>query len=221
MFTFRINGLPHPLWQIVSGFRIWSLTRRFNHADKAWRDACTALEVSQIQVMGAKLRALDFKKKLGKRGRFLTLKWIWLSPNVAFGTLSHNEMITYTHTTIRKLSARRRDRLYQLCFSNGMMRELVRDNEANVSVVLALDSGTIIGWSFLRRGIIGCYVEPTYRRGGIGKSLVNRLRTGTRKNATVSLHNHAARRFYGKLGAAYDTSHPLNGEWILNGKLAI
>jgi hypothetical protein len=98
MFTFRVDGLDYAHWKIVSGFRIWAATHRFNRADRAWKDACTALEVSQLQVMGAKLRAYDFTKKHNE----------WKA-----GKISDTEMEkVLIEARIRDLNSRRNDSIY-------------------------------------------------------------------------------------------------------------
>jgi GNAT superfamily N-acetyltransferase len=99
-----------------------------------------------------------------------------------------------------------------------MMRELINENKANVGVVLAREGTYIVGWSFIAGPCIGCYVDPMYRRQGIGQKLVKQLKTGTRKRFVVSLHDTKARKFYGGMGARVDyVEAAKRPDWILNG----
>jgi GNAT superfamily N-acetyltransferase len=82
------------------------------------------------------------------------------------------------------------------------LRELSEGRALDSLVVLARGRGAILGWAYLElwRGepLIGCYVRPEYRCGGLGRGLLRHLWPSYRQRHAVQprFDRRAARWFY-------------------------
>jgi GNAT superfamily N-acetyltransferase len=109
-------------------------------------------------------------------------------------------------------------RLRELTLRNGLMWPTVQDfldrNWRLSRVVVAQnDLGRIVGWAFIfqhQRGSswnLHVFVDPAFRRRGIGRRLISHARIGRKAPLAVFGHNQVARRAFAPFidsGRAYD-----------------
>lgn len=133
-------------------------------------------------------------------------------------------MIIYYNTTVRKVkNVVLRNCLWSLASRDAYMRAMLERNPYRVPIVIAIEDGRPVGWSFCEKGLIGVYVHKMRRMQGIGQALVKAVAPrGRRKQFYVSAHDWTSRAFFRKVsGGNTRPNRERYGEWDINAKIVV